>query len=431
MGVPTKNWAGNQRCVPTQVHQPRFTDDVAAIVKAAAAAGERVKVIGGAHSFTDTAMTDGHLLSLDLMNQILSVNGTDVTVQAGIRLRDLNDQLFERGLAMPNLGDINVQSIAGATSTATHGTGLAHGNLATTIVGLEIVTGDGTILRADEHHEPELLRVARVGLGALGIVTEVTLRCVPAFNLRAVETIEPLADVIADFGGVMRSTDHVEFYWMPGARRCQVKRNTRTDDPARPQPKLAYVRDKWIGENLAFGAVCRVGRRFPSLAPKVAKLITSGAAERDLVDRSDRIFCSPRHVHFLEMEYGVPFDAIPDAIGRIGRLVASLPFPPLFPIEVRASAADDIPLSTANGRESGWIAVHQYVGAPHEAYFQGVEQIMNDYNGRPHWGKMHYQSSLTLAHRYPEWDTFASWRAKLDPAGTFRNAYVDRVLGQP
>ncbi|MGB7880599.1 MAG: D-arabinono-1,4-lactone oxidase, partial [Ilumatobacteraceae bacterium] len=121
----------------------------------------------------------------------------------------------------------------------------------------------------------------------------------------------------------------------------------------------------------------------------------------------------------------------PDAIGRIGRLVASLPFPPLFPIEVRASAADDIPLSTANGRESGWIAVHQYVGAPHEAYFQGVEQIMNDYNGRPHWGKMHYQSSLTLAHRYPEWDTFASWRAKLDPAGTFRNAYVDRVLGQP
>jgi FAD-linked oxidoreductase len=431
MGVPTKNWAGNQRCVPTQVHQPRFTDDVAAIVKTAAAAGERVKVIGGAHSFTDTAMTDGHLLSLDLMNQILSVNGTDVTVQAGIRLRDLNDQLFERGLAMPNLGDINVQSIAGATSTATHGTGLAYGNLATTIVGLEIVTGDGTILRADEQHEAELLRVARVGLGALGIVTEVTLRCVPAFNLRAVETIEPLADVIADFGGVMRSTDHVEFYWMPGARRCQVKRNTRTDDPARPQPKLAYVRDKWIGENLAFGAVCRVGRRFPSLAPKVAKLITSGAAERDLVDRSDRIFCSPRHVHFLEMEYGVPFDAIPDAIGRIGRLVASLPFPPLFPIEVRASAADDIPLSTANGRESGWIAVHQYVGAPYEAYFQGVEQIMNDYNGRPHWGKMHYQSSLTLAHRYPEWDTFAAWRAKLDPAGTFRNAYVDRVLGQP
>ena len=431
MAVPTKNWAGNQRCIPTQVHEPRFADEVATIVRGAAAAGERVKVIGGAHSFTDTAMTDGHLLSLDAMNRILSVEGNVVTVQAGIRLRDLNEQLFARGLAIPNLGDINVQSIAGATSTATHGTGVGVGNLATMIVGLEIVTGDGTLLRADERNEPELLRVARVGLGALGILTEVTLRCVPAFNLRAVETIEPLADVIADFGNVMRSTDHVEFYMMPGARRCQVKRNTRTDEPARPQSRLGYVRDKWIGENLAFGTVCRVGRRFPSLAPKVSKLVMSAASERELVDRSDRVFCSPRHVRFVEMEYGIPFDAVPDAIGRIVDLTSRLPFKPMFPIEVRASQGDDIPLSTANGRDSGWIAVHQYVGVPYEAYFQGVEQIMNDYAGRPHWGKMHFQSRHTLAHRYPEWDTFISWRDKLDPSGTFRNPYLDRVLGAP
>jgi L-gulonolactone oxidase len=431
MGVPTKNWAGNQRCLPVEVHQPRSTADVVAVVHAAAAAGQRVKVIGGAHSFTDTAMTDGHLLSLDAMNQVLSVDGNDVTVQAGIRLRDLNDELHERGLAIPNLGDINVQSIAGATATATHGTGVAFPNISTNIVALELVTGDGAVVRADEDHEPELLRVARVGIGALGIVTEVTLRCVPAFNLRAVETIEVLADVVADFGNVMRSTDHVEFYLMPGARRCQVKRNTRTDEPACPQSRAGYVRDKWIGENLAFGTVCRVGRRFPSLAPKVAKLVMSAASERELVDRSDRVFCSPRHVHFVEMEYGIPFDAVPDAIGRIVELTSRLPYPPMFPIEVRSSKGDDIPLSTGNGRESGWIAVHQYVGVPYEAYFQGVEEIMNDYGGRPHWGKLHFQTASTLAHRYPEWDTFQTWRAKLDPSGTFRNAYLDRVLGPP
>jgi FAD-linked oxidoreductase len=362
---------------------------------------------------------------------VLSVDGNDVTVQAGIRLRDLNDELHERGLAIPNLGDINVQSIAGATATATHGTGVAFPNISTNIVALELVTGDGAVVRADEDHEPELLRVARVGIGALGIVTEVTLRCVPAFNLRAVETIEVLADVVADFGNVMRSTDHVEFYLMPGARRCQVKRNTRTDEPARPQSRAGYVRDKWIGENLAFGTVCRVGRRFPSLAPKVAKLVMSAASERELVDRSDRVFCSPRHVHFVEMEYGIPFDAVPDAIGRIVELTSRLPYPPMFPIEVRSSKGDDIPLSTGNGRESGWIAVHQYVGVPYEAYFQGVEEIMNDYGGRPHWGKLHFQTASTLAHRYPEWDTFQAWRAKLDPSGTFRNAYLDRVLGPP
>ena len=362
MGVSTRNWAGNQRCVPVAVHEPGSTDEVASIVRRAAESGQRVKAIGGGHSFTDAAMTDGHLVSLDGMKGIVTVDGADVTVEAGIRLRDLNAQLFERGLALPNLGDIDKQSIAGATSTATHGTGAGLGNLATAIVGLELVTGDGSVVRADERTDPELLRVARVGLGALGVLTEVTLRCVPAFNLHAVETIERVADVIADFGNIMRSTDHVEFYWMPGGRRCQVKRNTRTDEPAKPQPKLAYIRDKWVGENLAFGTVCRVGRRFPALAPKVAKLVTSAAAERELIDRSDRIFCSPRHVHFLEMEYGIPFDAVPDAIGRIAELVRTLPFPPLFPIEVRASAADDIPLSTANGRDSGWIAIHQYVG---------------------------------------------------------------------
>ena len=426
-----RNWAGNQRCVPTAVHVPTSVDELADLVRRAAAAGERVKVIGAGHSFTGAAMTDGHLVRLDALDRLLAVDGCDVAVQAGIRLHALNEQLAGLGLALPNLGDIDRQSIAGAIATATHGTGRGLGNLATGVVAMQLVTGDGRVLRVDASHEPELWRAARVGIGALGIVTEVTLRCVPAFNLHARETIEPLADVLADFAGVMGSTDHVEFYWMPGARRCQVKRNTRTAEPARPQPALAYVRDKWIGENLAFGAVCRVGRRFPTLAPRVAKLVTSAAAERELVDRSDRVFCSPRRVRFLEMEYGIPFAAVPEAIERIGALVARLPFPPLFPIEVRSSAADDLPLSTASGRASGWIAVHQYVGAPTEAYFQGVEQIMDDYDGRPHWGKLHFQTAATLQGRYPEWEVFRGARTVLDPVGTLRNAYLDRVLGAP
>ena len=429
MSVPTKNWAGNQQCHPQGTHEPTSAAEVSRIVAAAHAAGEQVKVIAGGHSFTDTAMTHGHLLSLDKMKQIISTVGHDVTVQAGIRLFDLNDELAKRGLALPNLGDIAYQSIAGATATATHGTGAGHGNIATRIVGIELVTGDGTIRRANEANDPELLRVARVGVGSLGILTEVTIRCVPAFNLHAVETIETLTDVVADFRGVMHSTDHAEFFWMPGARRCMVKRNTITDRPAAPQSKIGYIKDKWIAENLAFGTVCRVARSFPSLAPKVAKAITSSASGRETLDRSDKVFCSPRKVRFLEMEYGVPFDAVPDALGRIDALIKTLPVKPIFPIEVRASAADDIPLSTANGRASGWIAVHQYKGMPYEAYFQGVEQIMNDYAGRPHWGKMHYQSSHTLRARYPEWDTFQKWRAELDPTGTFRNTYTDRVLG--
>jgi L-gulonolactone oxidase len=166
----------------------------------------------------------------------------------------------------------------------------------------------------------------------------------------------------------------------------------------------------------------------PSLAPVVGKLLTSSSHDRELIDRSDRIFSSPRHVRFLEMEYGIELEAIGEALERISSLVKDLSFPPLFPVEVRVSAPDDAPLSTGYGRRSGWIAVHQYRGAPYEAYFKGVEQIMDDYGGRPHWGKMHYQSAATLRERYPLWEQFAEVRRRLDPDGLFRNSYLDRVL---
>ncbi|MET0460924.1 MAG: D-arabinono-1,4-lactone oxidase [Ilumatobacteraceae bacterium] len=431
MTTPASNWAGNQRWLVADRVTPRSTEEVATIVRRAAAAGRRVKAIGGGHSFTAAASTDGIQISLDAMSRVLEtdVDRGRVRVQAGIRLRALNDELAAVGLALPNLGDIDRQSIAGAIATATHGTGLGLGNLATTVVGMELVSGAGDVVRVDAASDPELLRVARVGLGALGIVTEVTLQCVPAFRLHARETIEVLDDVLDGFAEQAAAVDHFELYWMPGGgTRCQVKRNRRTDEPARPQSRLGYIRDKWIGENLAFGLVCRVGRRFPTAVPRVAELVTSSAGERDLVDRSDRIFCSPRHVHFVEMEYGLPIEHVPDAVRQLRDFARRLPTPVLFPVEVRVSAADDIPLSTGFGRTSGWVAVHQYRGMPHEEYFAGVERIMDDLDGRPHWGKLHGQRAATLAGRYPQWVDFRAARDRLDPARTFANAYLDRVL---
>ncbi len=430
MTTTASNWAGNQRWLVAERAAPRSTEEVAAIVRRAD--GRRVKAIGAGHSFTAAATTDGVQISLDAMSRVLDVDPDRgrVRVEAGIRLRALNDELAGVGLAMPNLGDIDRQSIAGAIATATHGTGLGLGNLATTVVAMEIVTGTGDVVRLDEHSDPELLRVARVGIGALGIVTEVTLQCVPAFNLHAMETIEVLDDILDGFAEQAAAVDHFELYWMPGGgKRCQVKRNRRTDEPVRPQPRLAYARDKWLGENLGFGLVCRVGRRFPTAAPRIARLVTSAAGERDLIDRSDRVFCSPRRVRFVEMEYGIPVEHLPDAVRRLRAFARDLPTPILFPVEVRVSAGDDIPLSTGFGRTSGWIAVHQYRGAPYDEYFAGVERIMDDYGGRPHWGKLHGQRAATLAPRYEQWADFQAARDKLDPDRTFANAYLDRVLG--
>jgi L-gulono-1,4-lactone dehydrogenase len=426
-----RNWAGNEACVPVRVEHPGSTDEVAAIVAQAKRDGIRVKAIGAGHSFTPTAMTPGILISLDRMKTVRHVDRDRlrVTVDAGITLKALADELEAVGMAMPNLGDINVQSVAGAIGTATHGTGRSWGNLATTIVGIELVDGNGRVVWCDETIDTALWHAARVGVGALGVITGVTIQCVRAFNLHARETVELLDDLLADIDTFASSADHAEFFWMPGTRRCQVKRNVRTSDATRPPSKAAYVRDKYVAENIAFGLACRVGRRFPSLAPQIAKAVAGAAGERDLIDRSDRVFASPRHVRFVEMEYGVPLANLAEAVDRVRLLTTTLSFPTLFPIEVRVSAGDDIPLSTGYGRENGWIAVHQYKGAPYQAYFQGVEAIMNDYGGRPHWGKLHFQSASSLRERYPEWDAFAAVRFELDPAGTFRNDYLDRVLG--
>jgi len=398
-----RNWARNEACVPAGFARPETTGQVASLVDDARRSGPggRIKVIGAGHSFTPIAMTKGTLLNLGSMDKVLDVDrdAHRVTVQAGIRLRELNQRLAALGLALPNLGDINVQTLAGAISTATHGTGLRLGNIGTAVIAMELVTGTGEVIRCSPTDDPDLLRAARAGLGAIGIITEVTLQCVPAFNLRAVETIETLDQVLADFDGFVASADHAELYWMPGSRRCQVKRNHRTDRPADPPSRLGYLRDKWIGENLGFGLACRVGRRFPSLAPKVARLVTSVASERDFVDRSDKVFSSPRHVRFVEMEYAIAIEHLPAALAQVRELATQLAFPPLFPIEVRVSAADDAMLSTGYGRTNAWIAVHQYRGAPYEAYFHAVEDVMDRFDGRPHWGKLHYQTAATLAPR--------------------------------
>ena len=425
------NWARNQRCVPDAVHQPASTDEVARIVRQAHEAGQRVKVIGAGHSFTATAMTDGVMLRLDNMTQILNVDreAGQVHVQAGATLHDFCRELHNYGLALPNLGDIDVQSIAGAISTATHGTGSGLGNLATNVVAMTLVNGKGEIVELNEG-DPRI-SIAAVGVGALGVVCEVVLQCVPSFRLHAHETIEYLDDLLDDIPSFAESADHAEFFWMPGARRCQVKRNQRTTEDIQRPGKVAYFRDKYVAENLAFGTVCRVGRRWPSLAPRIAKLVSSSVSERDLIDDSFRVFASPRLVRFVEMEYGIPLECLPEAVQRVREVTKHLSFPSLFPIEVRVSAADDIALSTGFGRSNGWVAVHQYVGAPYESYFQQVADIMDSYGGRPHWGKMHYLNAAQLCERYPRWGEFQELRAALDPDGTFRNEYVDRVLGVP
>ncbi len=318
-----RNWARNQSCAPASVSRPRTEAELVAVVERAVEAGRRVKVVGAGHSFTPLVCTDGDLVDLADYGEVLDVDpvAQTATVQAGIPLSRMSDALAHHGLAFENLGDIAYQSIAGATSTATHGTGLRFGNLSSRIVGLRIVTGDGSVIEATADQNADVLDVARVGVGSLGILSTVTVQCVPSFNLHAVEQAELVDDVLDRWEDEIAGNDHFEFFWVPGTRWALTKRNRRTAEPVQPRPRWRALRDDYLISNLAFDVTCRIGRRRPDLIPRVAKMMPS-TGRSVYTAPSHTVFASPRLVRFYEMEYAIPREHLVEALNRVRELVA-------------------------------------------------------------------------------------------------------------
>jgi L-gulonolactone oxidase len=426
-----RNWAGDQLCSPLAVEHPRSVEELSAAIARAASSGLRVRAAGAGHSFSEIACSDEVLVRLDRLADVLDVDvaGGLVRVQAGITIRELSRRLETYGLALENLGDIDVQSIAGAISTATHGTGARLRNISAQVAELTLVLADGSTLVCSPERDEEVFRAARVGLGALGVIVEVTLRCVPAFTLHGVDAPAPLAQTLERFETLALENDHFEFFVFPYCDTALTRTNNRTEQPPRPRGKLAAYANDILLTNHAFGAICRAGRLLPGAIPQLNRLVTRLASRSERVDRSAAIFASPRLVRFTEMEYALPRERTSEAVRRVLELVEQRGLAVPFPIEVRTVARDDALISTSAGRDSGFVAVHMFEGMEWRPYFEAVETIMTELDGRPHWGKRHFQTAATLRARYPEWDRFQDVRARLDPSGLFGNAWTDRVLG--
>ncbi len=426
-----RNWAGDQHCAPFERVEARSREDVAATVRRAAEQGRTVRAVGAGHSFSDIALTNGHQVSLGPMDAVLDADRESglVRVQGGITIHELSRRLWELGLSLENLGDIDVQSISGAISTATHGTGSRLCNIGANVASIELVIGDGSIVEIDESAMHDL-RAARVGLGALGIITAVTVRAVPAFVLEGIDRPEPLDDVLGSLDERVAGNEHFEFFFFPHADVALTRTNNRVDGPPAPRSKAkAWFEDVALN-NHAFHAFCLAGRAAPSQIPRINQTITRVAGTMRRVDRSYEVFASPRLVRFTEMEYGVPRERAAEAIAGVRDLFARQEFAVPFPIECRFVAPDDAHLSTASGRDTAYVAVHMFRGMAWEPYFRAVEALMDGLEGRPHWGKRHFQTAETLRPRYPGWDDFQAVRSRLDPEGRFANAYTDRVLGR-
>jgi len=433
-----RNWARTASATPQRTAFPADQDELVEKVQSGVAGGLRVRAVGGGHSFTPVAACDGvhlHLDRLDVVERVApqSDGTTHVTVGAGIRLAALNRRLADLGLGLRNLGDIDKQSIAGAVSTGTHGTGAHLGGLATQVVGARLVTAKGDVVETSRTQDPELFELARLGLGSVGVLAAVTLEVVPAFRLEAVEEPWALDAVLEGLNGpdgLVEGNDHFEFYWFPHTRRTLTKRNNRVaDDVVRPLNRLRG----WVDDELLSNGLFTLTNTVATLAPRTTAGINAVAARalsaRRFVAPAPEVFISPRRVRFREMEYAIPRDQLGAVLTEIDDWIESTGQRVPFPVEVRFAAADDLWLSTAHGRDTAYIAVHQYIRLPFGTYFRAVEKIVAQVGGRPHWGKMHWLEAERLGQLYPRFADAQRVRAQADPDGVFSSPYLDRLLG--
>jgi FAD-linked oxidoreductase len=428
---PWRSWSGLSTAHPAQVVTPADPAEVADAVVAGRANGLRVKMVGTGHSFTDIAVADGLMLRPDRLVGIRSLDrdAMTVTVLAGTPLHVLNELLHHLGLALHNMGDIDRQTVAGAISTGTHGTGGHRASLSAQVCALELVTSTGSVVHTSAADNPDLFAAARVGLGALGIVTAVTFQVEPAFTLDAVEEPMTWDEAVARYDELLAENHHVDMYWFPRTDRMLTKCNNRTVDEPRPLSRIrGYVDDELLS-NTAFGWLNRLGNAAPGAIPWLNRLSARALTARSYSDASHRVFTTPRNVVFREMEYSVPRPVGMAALAEVRRLIDASDWRIGFPVEVRHTPADDIWLSTSHQRESVYLAFHVNAQTDHTPYFREVEHVLRRYDGRPHWGKLHTRTAEDLAPAYQRWSDFQRVRDEVDPDRLFTNAYLDRVLG--
>jgi len=426
-----RNWDGTQTWRPDQLHHPADENEVAAVIAAAAEHGHRVKAHGGSRSWSDIIDVPGSAMRLDRMSAVVDIDRDHhrITVQGGARLRDVNEALADAGLAFDNFGSIVMQTAAGYTGTGTHGTGGRTRILSSHIERMRLVDGTGRVRELDEDSEPELFAAARVHLGCLGVVTEITFRCVDAFDLEERLELVDFDRALADLDAWVDGNDYCKLWWIPYTRQIQLYTFNRTRR-ARTRQSLSERLDSTGVSGAAYTALLALSRRVPAIIAPMNQLIQKlQFRPHTRVDRSDKIIrvATSIPVH-QETEYAIPRARAAEAITEIRAMVERASYRVNFPLEVRFVAADDIPMSPASGRDSCYLGA--YVASVEWAagYFADFENLMQDYKGRPHWGKSFTRTHRQIRELYPDYDRFDRLRRACDPHGVFANRFTDRVF---
>ena len=426
---PWHHWSGSVQCRPQQVVKPAGIDALVQIIKVCSRDNRHVRAVGSGHSFTPLVETNDVLVSLEHIRGIeeIDTERSTVTVHAGTPLKTLGEALYAHGLAQENLGGIDAQSLAGAISTGTHGTGIRFGTLSTQVVGLTLVTATGELLECSPERHPDIFKAAQVSLGTLGIIVKVKLRVVPAKRLTFKSHRERFSDCLSKIESYNQENSHFEFFWFPHTPWVQTKFLNETEVPVSKNSLWGNF-NEIVVENGLYWLLSECCRVLPPLSRTISTLSTMAISPVNEVNYSHRLYVAPRMVRLQAMEYAIPAEHVQTALREIQACINQHHFRVHFPLGCRFVHADDIWLSPAYQRESAYIAVHIYQGMEYASYFQHVEEILQHYNGRPHWGKMHSQDAARLATLYPRWHDFRRIRATLDPHGLFLNDYLRQLF---
>ena len=424
-----KNWSRLYQWNPREVLYPTSEEAVQQIIRNALQSGSKIRCIGSGHSFTPLCVTGEILISLDNYQGIVELNKAEnqATVKAGTKLHLLGALLFEQGLALENMGDVDRQSIAGTISTGTHGTGLAFGTMATQVVKLRFVNGHGEMVECSERLHPEIFKAAQTSLGALGIITQVTLQCVPVYTLQLQNNTESLESVHTELEVRNRQNRNFEFYWFPHTCRAWTKTANLAECRPQKQNTVSYLTG-YVVENYAFSAFCHLGNSFPNLNRKISAISARSIPQVTKSYYSHKVYASPRLVRFHEMEYNIPLEAHAEVFNEVVKQIEKSGMTEHFPIENRAVKGDDIWLSPAFQRDSAYIACHCFYKKNPRPYFSLLEPIFRAYGGRPHWGKMHTLTFKDFVDAYPQFPQFLQQREIQDPQKIFLNPYLIKIF---
>lgn len=425
-----KNWAENVLWTPSKIATPSTEEEIQQLVLKAINDQKKIRVIGSGHSFTALCSTNEVLVSLDNYQGKIHIDKEKniATVKAGTKLSLLGELLFEEGLAMENLGDINVQSIAGAISTGTHGTGVQLKSISNQVIGLKFINGKGEIITCSATQNTELYKAAQVSLGCLGIITEVTLQCVPTYKLKLQNKKENLDDVLATLDERNSQNRNFEFYWIPYTNTAWTKTSNIVEDSEPDKVNFFNYWTEFVLENYVFKVFCEYARLFPSQNKTVANITAASITNVKKVYHSHKVYATQRLVKFHEMEYNIPVETYKDVFKDVKKIVNSRKFNIHFPIENRWVKGDDVFMSPAYGRDSAYIACHVYNKKESASYFKALEEVFRAYDGRPHWGKMNTISPQDVQTMYPKFDAFLMLRKEHDPENIFVNTYLKTLF---